>query len=160
MVGEVGQHPGGRTATAADDGRQFNNGFVRQFAAADAFGLQHAKEAAGVQIVDGVVGDAPQFLGTPQIYYRVRDELWANLAKWLGDGGAIPPDPKLARELNAPSWAMGLNARFKATPKSEIRSELGRSPDRADAVALAVWEPVVFRPERAGIAHDQPPAGV
>ena len=64
MVGEVGQHPGGGTATAADDRRQFNNGLVRQFAAADASGLQHAKEAAGVQIVDGVVRDAPQFLGT------------------------------------------------------------------------------------------------
>jgi|GEM_PF-574667 len=81
----------------------------------------------------------------PQIYDRVRDELWANLARWLREGGAIPEDVRLAKELHAPEWVGQLTGRLKATPKDEIRKKLGRSPDRADAVALSVWEPVAYQ---------------
>ncbi|MBX3205103.1 MAG: hypothetical protein KF764_08535 [Labilithrix sp.] len=86
----------------------------------------------------------------PHIYDRVRDELWANLAKWLRDEGAILDDARLTKELHAPSWSQALNGRLKATPKSELRKMLdGRSPDRADAVALAVWEAVSVAEERS-----------
>ncbi len=77
----------------------------------------------------------------PHLYDRMRDELLANLANWLIDGGAIPEDTKLAAELHAPEWTQTITGRLKATPKDEIRKKLGRSPDRGDAVALAVWEP-------------------
>jgi phage terminase large subunit len=71
---------------------------------------------------------------------RVRDELWANLRDWLKEGGAVPQDTKLSKELHAPDWALDSHNRQKATDKKELRKMLGRSPDRADAVALAVWE--------------------
>lgn len=83
----------------------------------------------------------------PQLYDRVRDELWASLAAFLREEGAIPDDTKLAKELHAPSWIGQLNSRLKVTPKKDLRKALGRSPDRADAVALAVWEPSSLRPE-------------
>lgn len=71
---------------------------------------------------------------------RVRDALWSNLRDWLRADGAIPTDTKLAKELHAASWLPRLGGRDKVTPKTELKKMLGRSPDRADAVALAVWE--------------------
>lgn len=76
----------------------------------------------------------------PQIYGTVRDELWASLARWLKHGGAIAEDGKLADELHAPEW-VGHVSVMKATSKEDLRKadRLGRSPDRADALALACW---------------------
>lgn len=78
----------------------------------------------------------------PALYDRVRDELWANFDTWLREDGAIPSDAKLAKELHAPSWEGQVTGRLKATPKSELRKILGRSPDRADAACLSTWEPL------------------
>jgi hypothetical protein len=77
----------------------------------------------------------------PLVYDRVRDELCAVLADWFRDGGAIPDDPKLAKELHVFKWTEHVSGRTKAIPKDKIREELGRSPDRADAVSLACWGP-------------------
>jgi phage terminase large subunit len=77
----------------------------------------------------------------PRHYERTREELWASLAKWLRDEGAIPKDHKLAQELHAPSWLGTVQAKMKITPKPELRELLGRSPDRAEGLALAVWAP-------------------
>lgn len=87
-------------------------------------------------------------------YDRVRDELWANLETWIRDGGAIPEDTRLSKELHAPSWEGQTNGRLKATPKSELRKMLGRSPDRADAVCLSAWDAISVREER-GDARDE-----
>lgn len=73
-------------------------------------------------------------------YPRVRDELWANLATWLRDGGGILEDARLAKDLHAPSWEAVPGNKVKATAKSELRKMLGRSPDRGDGLTLAVWE--------------------
>jgi len=73
------------------------------------------------------------------VYDRQRDLLWGNMARWLLEGGAIPCDAKLSRELSEPRWTGSVVGRLKATGKRELRKTLGRSPDRADAVALAVW---------------------
>lgn len=89
------------------------------------------------------------------IYDRVRDELWANLAKWIRDGGAIPDDARLAKELHAPEWIGQITGKLKASSKEELRKLLGHSPDRADAVALAVWESADYAAdlERGGSAR-------
>lgn len=110
-------------------------GFLRNYADVhrDAFVV------AGVRASDR----APR---RPDIYERVRDELWSNLAEWIREGGAIPEDARLAKELHAPAWHGQVNGKLKATPKSDLRKMLdGRSPDRADAVALAVWEAAITR---------------
>jgi phage terminase large subunit len=80
------------------------------------------------------------------VWDRQRDALWGNLARWLrpvdqnGEGGAIPEDVRLEAELHAPEWIEGPHGRRKVTAKPELRKKLQRSPDRADAVALAVWD--------------------
>lgn len=76
----------------------------------------------------------------PQDYERVRDELAANLLAWVKDGGALPDDPKLVAEMHALSWEYQVTGRLKVTRKDVVREEIGRSPDRYDAVALACWE--------------------
>jgi hypothetical protein len=80
----------------------------------------------------------------------VRDELAANLLAWVKDGGALPDDPKLAAELHAFSWEYQVTGRLKVTRKDAIREEIGRSPDRYDAVALACWE----RPKWSALEAD------
>lgn len=75
------------------------------------------------------------------VYERVRDEVWASTARWLRDGGAIPEDAKLDQDLHAPSWIHLVTGKQKATSKDDIKVILkGRSPDRGDALGLAVWE--------------------
>lgn len=75
----------------------------------------------------------------PEVYDRVRDELSAVLADWFRDDGGIPEDPKLAKELNAFEWVGHISGRTKALAKKDIKKKIGRSPDRADALALACW---------------------
>lgn len=86
----------------------------------------------------------------PLTYDRVRDELWANFARWIREGGGIPEDTRLAKELHAPDWIGTLSGRLKATSKDELKKKLGHSTDRADAVCLSVWEPMATLP-----GHDE-----
>lgn len=80
----------------------------------------------------------------PRMYGLVRDELYANLQHWIRRlEGAIPEDVKLLKELHSPEFsARGIPERLRATSKEDLKKLLGRSPDRGDAVALSVWEPV------------------
>ena len=94
----------------------------------------------------------------PAVYDRQRDALAANLEAWIRDGGALPEDVKLAAELHELEWRVAQNGRLKLTPKDVIRKKLGRSPDRYDAVALSVWEPLSLRDDSiAGTAADRVP---
>jgi hypothetical protein len=79
----------------------------------------------------------------PYEYELVRDEIWANLRDWIKAGGAIVEDAKLSEELHAPEWENAgsgtRSAILRATDKKRLRRRLNRSPDRADALCLAVW---------------------
>lgn len=98
-----------------------------------------AFELVAVRASDGAVRQ-------PAVYDRVRDELAANLEGWLRAGGAIVSDFKLTKELHVLTWRQRANdGKLKLTPKDEIKKELGRSPDRFDALALACWEPISLR---------------
>lgn len=81
----------------------------------------------------------------PLIYDRMRDELAANLEKWMRAGGALPEDSKLARELHVLSWRQAADGKYKLIAKRDIKKAIGRSPDTYDAVSLACWEPVYLR---------------
>lgn len=109
-------------------------------------GKPGAFEVYGIRVSDAAIRE-------PQIYDRLRDELWANGARWFKEGGAIPEDTKLAKDLNAPKWhaAASFGRRtslLKATDKKELKKLLGRSTDRGDAVLLSVWEPLAVRQAR------------
>ena len=78
----------------------------------------------------------------PIVYDRMRDGLAGNLVEWMMDGGAIIEDTKQSKELHAFEWIeLERTGRVKITPKKDIKKELGRSPDRYDALALCAWVP-------------------
>lgn len=84
----------------------------------------------------------------PMVYDRVRDELTGSLEEWLRAGGEIPVDDKLAGEMHAMEWEIQLNGRQKVTAKTKLKRDLGRSPDRYDALALACYEPPSLNAEQ------------
>lgn len=94
----------------------------------------------------------------PQLYDRLRDEIWVGLAHWIKQG-AIPPDSKLEEELYAPGWLVTVLGKRKATPKDLLREKLGRSPDRADSLGLAVWSPSAWVEEREDLPTKERNAG-
>lgn len=53
----------------------------------------------------------------------------------------LPPDELMISDLTTPTWEItsGVPPRIKVEPKEEVVKRLGRSPDRGDAVAMAMW---------------------
>jgi len=118
----------------------------------------HLQTHAGAFVLAGV-RSSERRADPRRLYDLVRDELWANLRDWIKAGGAIPEDYKLEKELHAPEWRLDVHNRQKATGKPELRKLLGRSPDRADALTLAAWDPVIqvnTGPQKPTELYDQP----
>jgi hypothetical protein len=100
----------------------------------------HLRESKDFALVR--VRASEKALRNPKVYYRVRDELIANLESAFSDGLAIPEDSKLSAELHMYQWEQRHDGRYTLRPeKEQIRRELQRSPDRLDALALSCWEP-------------------
>lgn len=68
-------------------------------------------------------------------YFNKRSEMWFEMAKWIKAGGALPNDPELAEELCAATYTFQ-GDKFRLCDKDDIKSEIGRSPDKADGLAL------------------------
>jgi hypothetical protein len=94
------------------------------------------RDMGGLRVVGINAGESP---GNPQ-YQRRRDELWFSLAAWLKAGGTIPGDRKLVGELVAVEYSFAPTGKIVVEPKDGLSKRLGRSPDRSDALALAVFE--------------------
>lgn len=78
---------------------------------------------------------------TAEGYANLRAQLWYALRDWLADGGAIPPDTGAEAELVSATYTYDARGRIRVADKDTIKRALGRSPDLADALALAVYEP-------------------
>lgn len=76
----------------------------------------------------------------PDKYPVLRDELWFGGRDSL-KLCALYPDPKAESELIAPIYALDAQGRNKVEKKRDTKKRLGRSPDRADSVLLAQYEP-------------------
>jgi hypothetical protein len=69
-------------------------------------------------------------------YVNKRSEMWARLAQWIKEGGAIPDHLALKSELAAPTYYFDSSGRLGLESKDKIKERLGKSPDIADALAL------------------------
>lgn len=78
-------------------------------------------------------------------FANLRAQLCFALRDWLRDG-LLPGDGKLEAELVAVEYAFDARGRRTVTPKEELKLRLGRSPDGADALALAVYNPPTAKP--------------
>jgi len=74
-------------------------------------------------------------------YERLRDQLWFGVAEWLkSPQAALPNQERLGAELLVATYAFTANGKIKVLSKDLMRALLdGRSPDYADALAMAVY---------------------
>ena len=74
-------------------------------------------------------------------YFNKRSEMYFEMAKWIKDGGSLPDDQELAEELAAATYTFQ-GDKFRLCDKDDIKEVIGRSPDKADALALTFAYPV------------------
>lgn len=77
-------------------------------------------------------------------YFNKRSEMYFELAKWVKAGGSLPDDRELKEELCATTFIYQ-GDKFRIVDKGIIKDQLGRSPDKADALALTFAHPVAQR---------------
>lgn len=74
-------------------------------------------------------------------FMNQRSELWWRIREALdpanNTGIALPQDPELLSDLCAPKWALS-GSRIKVESREDIVERIGRSPDKASAVILAL----------------------
>lgn len=67
-------------------------------------------------------------------YFNKRTEMWVRMRDWVKKGGQLPNDPGLSDELMMPKLIFH-GGIFRLEEKEQIKARLGRSPDKADALA-------------------------
>lgn len=76
-------------------------------------------------------------------FLNVRAEIWWRMREALDPYNdhplAIPPDPRLRAELTSAKYERTPNDKLKIEEKARIRDRLGRSPDIAEALMLALY---------------------
>ncbi len=74
-------------------------------------------------------------------FMNLRSQLWWQMREALDpqadNGIELPPDPDLLKELCAPKWELS-GMTLKVESREDIVKRVGRSPDRATAVILAL----------------------
>lgn len=76
-------------------------------------------------------------------FMNIRAEMYFKILTWLKDGGCMPNDIGLARELTALLYSNDNSSnRLKLEDKADLKARLGMSPDKADAVALTFTQSV------------------
>lgn len=69
-------------------------------------------------------------------YANIRAEMYFKVLAWLKAGGAIPNDTDLKSELTVTEYKYTPAGKIILQPKEKIKELTGRSPDRADSLAL------------------------
>ena len=76
-------------------------------------------------------------------FMNQRSQLWWEMRQALDpeeeNGICLPPDPELLKELCAPRWELS-GMTIKVESREAIVERVGRSPDRASAIVLALME--------------------
>lgn len=67
-------------------------------------------------------------------YFNKRTEMWMRMRDWVQKGGCLPKDPILAEELCSVKFFLR-GGKIRLEEKEQVKARLGRSPDRADALA-------------------------
>lgn len=70
-------------------------------------------------------------------YVRVRDQLWFEMAQWL-ESASIPRDDNLRSELINVKYQYADDGKRLVESKKDLKARIHRSPDSADALALAI----------------------
>jgi hypothetical protein len=100
----------------------------------------------------------------PERFRNRKAELFWNLRVMMEKGlCSIPADDELIADLCAIRFEFDLAGKIMIEPKEEARKNLGRSPDRADALALSLADGVgvagiepAFKPYTVPVASYSP----
>jgi len=83
----------------------------------------------------------------PQNYYNLRTEMYCLVKDWMEKGGGLPKDPELKEELCIHECALNNKDQYQLQDKREVKQNLGRSPNKADSLALTFGGPVMTTPQ-------------
>lgn len=109
-----------------------------------AFGLIDALRTLGVPLLPIDFGGAANH----KRYVNKRSEIWHQMARWVEDGGAIPPEQDLLRDLSSIKVSHDNAAsKFALESKDNLKTRGLPSPDHGDALALTFGAPVTPRVE-------------
>jgi len=86
-------------------------------------------------------------------YTNVGSEMAFALADWMKAGGAIPDDKDLIEELQNTTYDLDSKGRRKVVDKKYMKGVIGRSPDRRNALEMAVYSPRPTRETAAGFIN-------
>lgn len=90
-----------------------------------------------LHLVEVNSGESPSE-GSEDDYVNLRAELHFGLSEWIDGGGGWEPHESLEKEMREASYFLDRFGRVQIEEKKLIKARLGRSPDEADAAALAV----------------------
>lgn len=76
-------------------------------------------------------------------YANQRAEMYINLKKGIEEYGLKGITDELYRELQATKYILNNNGKIQLIPKDEIKLNIGRSPDLADALALTYIQEII-----------------
>ena len=97
----------------------------------------------GSSVIDSLEMSSPTMDITPihynsnaqdKRYFNKRTEMWVRMRDWIRKGGQLPNDSNLANELTCPKLFFRGGV-FRLEEKEQIKIRLGKSPDKADALA-------------------------
>ena len=97
----------------------------------------------GFHKFDGAAASRATARGSGLRFANKRSEAWWRLREALdpdqtgGSPIALPPDDELRADLAAPRWTPGARG-IQVEAKEDLRSRLGRSPGKGDAVVMAL----------------------
>lgn len=109
---------------------------------ADFLNIMERSKAAGVVVRSVNVSENAD---EDDKYHDLRTQLCFGLKKWLELGGAIPSDDLLTQELVSATYDFDSRGRMRLSGKKDEKKLMGRSPDRRNALELALYEPKAKR---------------
>ncbi len=96
----------------------------------------------GLRSASVKVGSRPTRKADDAEFMMLRDQIWWNVREWLRkDMAMLPPDDELIQELCIAQYSLK-SGKIRITDKDTMRELLGRSPDKADALCLALADEI------------------
>ena len=109
----------------------------------DMLKLKYTGKRVDGQYVDTVEINGVNFGQKPNAerFVNARAEMYFNLVDKIRDEGFYVDDDEIREELQYITYDITSNGKTLLKPKSEIKQLIGRSPDKSDALALAMYSP-------------------
>ncbi len=103
-------------------------------------GIIDRLQEQGIPVTAYNGGRKAELVANPERFVNRRAVAFWTLRRRLEDGTlALPADDDLADELTSIRWKVQSDGKIAIELKDRVRQRLGRSPDKADALAAAVW---------------------